>query len=48
MQWKKCQHTRDTRQTGGSRVPREAAGACKLWHNLTSPVITCIHDASKA
>ena len=40
MQRRECPPTCDTRLTGGSRVAREAAGACKLCHTLAPTPIT--------
>ena len=40
MQRRECPPTCDTRPTGGTRVAREAAGACKLCHTLTPTPIT--------
>ena len=38
---RECTPTRDTRLTGGSRVAREAASACKRWRIESGLPINC-------
>ena len=41
MQRQECPPTCDTRLTGGSRVAREAASACKRWRIESALPISC-------